>query len=255
MSQFEIYAILNDIHFPFECKRRWKIAVELIKAAGVSHIFLNGDIGEFQGVSSWPVHPNDKGLNLFAELNYLNKKFDELCEIFPDIPVTYICGNHEYRLFRFIRDTAPHLWGIMPDCPTLLQFEKRPYWKFVDYTNDQLVRCGKANLFLRHEPLGGGKNCAKSTAENSYVDVGFGHTHAYQVHTHRKFGPSPYVVKAYSLGFLGDKSRHVFDYRGPKDNWTEGFTLVEASKETGAYSLDFINLSNLPILHRGNLIG
>lgn len=248
---FERYVIYNDVHFPFEDKQRYAISLDIVKELKPNAIFLNGDIGEFQGVSSWPVHPNEKNLNLFAELNYMNDKFDGLCELFKDVPVTYVCGNHEYRLFRFIRDTAPHLWGVVKDCPTLLGFDKRPYWKFVDYTPDQLVRCGKSNLYLRHEPLGGGRLCAKQTAENAYVDIAFGHTHTYQSYTHRKFGPKPYVTRAYSLGFLGDKSRHVFDYRGAKENWTEGFTIVEADPKTGAYTLEFVNLSVLPILFRG----
>ncbi len=182
----------------------------------------------------------------------MNQKFDELCELFPDTPVTYICGNHEYRLFRFIRDLAPQLWGIVPDCPTLFNFDKRPYWKFVDYTTDQLV---KSKLYLRHEPLGHGKHCAAQTATESSVDIAFGHVHSFQIFTHKKFGPTPYQVKAYALGFLGDKTRHVFDYRGSKDNWTEGFTVIECEVETGEYTLEFINLSKLPVLWRGKKYG
>lgn len=249
----ERYAILNDVHFPFEDKQRYSVTLNIVKSIGVVGLYLNGDIGEFQGVSSWPLHPTEKNINLCAELQYMNKKFDELQEMFPDVPVTYICGNHENRLFRYIRDLAPHLWGVVPGCPDLLKFPERPYWKFVDYAPDQLVRCGKSKLYLRHEPLGRGQNHAKATADSSYVDIAYGHTHAYQTSTSRRFGPSPYVVKAYSLGWLGDKSRHVFDYRGPKENWTHGFTIVECDPKTGNYTLEFINLSSLPVLYRGEI--
>jgi hypothetical protein len=246
------YAIFNDVHFPFENKQAYSVALKIIRQIkNLKGIYLNGDIGEFQGVSAWPVHPTEKNINLFAELSYLNKRFDELCEIFPDLPVTYICGNHEYRLFRFIRDTAPQLWGVMPDCPELLQFQKRPYWKFVDYTPTQLVKCGVANLYLRHEPLGRGQNHAKATAESSLVNLGYGHTHAYQVYAHKKFGPKPTTVRAYSLGWMGDVNRNVFDYRGSKDNWVTGFTIVEADEKSGDYTLEFLNLSKLPVLYRG----
>lgn len=247
----ESYAILNDVHHPFEDKQRYALALKIMKSASINHIYLNGDIGEFQGVSAWPMHPSDK-TDFCKELNYLNKRFDELMETFPGVSVTYICGNHENRLFRYIRDIAPALWGTM-DCPALLQFERRPKWKFVDYEPSQLVRCGKANLYLRHEPLGGGQNPAKITAEKSSVDIAFGHTHVYQVHTHRKFGPTPLFTKAYSLGWLGDKSRHVFDYRGSKDNWVLGFTLVECDAKSGEYTLEFIDLRKIPVLYRGKL--
>ncbi len=245
----ERYAILNDIHLPFESKTSYSVALKIMQDVGINHIFLNGDIGEFQGVSSWPSHPSEK-MNFCQEVNYINKKFDEMMVLFPDVPVTLICGNHSWRFFRYIRDVAPAMWGLI-DCPSLLKFPERPNWKFVDYGPTQLVRAGKANLYLRHEPLGMGVNCAKATAEGSWVDIAFGHTHIYQIHTHRKYGPSSLLTKAYSLGWMGDKSRHVFDYRGAKDRWVNGFTIVECDTTDGSYTLEFIVLEKLPVLYRG----
>lgn len=248
------YAILNDVHFPFENKSAYAVALKILQSLpALGGIYLNGDIGEFQGVSAWPVHPTEKNINLFAELTYLNNKFDELQNLFPEVPVTYICGNHEYRLFRFIRDLAPQLWGVMPDCPTLLKFEQRPRWKFVDYSVSQIERCGKSNLYLRHEPLVGGANHSKGTAVKASVDIAYGHTHTYQTNMHRKFGPKPYDTKAYSLGFLGDRTRKVFDYRGSKDDWIEGMTVVDCETKSGDYSLEFVRMNKLPVLFRGKL--
>lgn len=245
----ERYAIWNDIHFPYEDKQRYAISLKIAAELQIKEIYLNGDIGEFQGVSSWPSHPAEK-MNFCKELLYLNKKFDELQEIFPNIKVTYICGNHEYRFFRYVRDIAPAMFGLL-DCPTLLKFPERPLWKFVDYGPTQLVRCGSSNLYLRHEPLLTGASCAKTTAEKSYIDIAFGHTHVHQQYTHKKFGVKSIVNTAYSLGYLGDPSRFIFDYRGSKDNWVRGFTIVECETDTGQYTLEFINLEKIPILYRG----
>lgn len=251
MSSIVTYAILNDVHFPYEDKSRYKAAINIFKSLkNLSHIYLNGDIGEFQGVSSWPTHPTEKGLSFVQELNYINKKFDEMQSDFQGVPVTYICGNHEDRFFRYVRDIAPAMWGVI-DCPLLLKFPERPLWKFVDYTNLQLVRCGASNLYLRHEPLARGRNHATMTAAGSCVDVAYGHTHTYQTASHKKFGPKPYITKAYSLGFLGDKTRRVFDYRGSNDSWVEGATVIECEVKTGEYDLDFRDLRKLPHVYRG----
>lgn len=247
----EVYVVLNDIHFPYEDRQRYQLAISIAKEVKPTHIYLNGDIGEFQGVSSWAIHPSEKGMNFVQEVEYLNKKFDELQAIFPGVPVTLIEGNHCYRFFRYVRDVAPQMWGLI-DCPSLLKFPERPLWKFVPYGPTQLVKCGKSSLYLRHEPIGRGASHAKTTAESSYVDLAYGHTHTYQAHTHRKFGPSPIMTKAYSLGWLGDKSRHVFDYRGSKDNWCTGFTVVECDEKSGAYTLDFISLEVLPVFYKGH---
>ena len=246
----ERYGILNDVHFPYEDRQRYELALRIFQAAGISRLYLNGDIVEFLAVSSWKVHPGERA-DFSFEVQYANKKFDELMLAFPDVPVTYICGNHEHRFFRYVRDIAPAMWGLL-DCPSLLKFPERPLWKFVDYGPSQLERCGNSNLWLRHEPLGGLANCARQTAEKSSVDIAFGHTHVYQVHTHRKFGPVPSCTKAYSLGWLGDKARNVFDYRGAKDNWVQGCTLVECETSTGEYTLEFIDLTKVPLLYRGD---
>jgi predicted phosphodiesterase len=251
----ESYAIINDVHFPYEDKTRYSVCLDIMKEIGPTHLFLNGDIGEIQSFSHWPIHPTEKGIGLIAEIEYMNKKFDELVATFPSTKVTYLCGNHEDRLFRYIRDIAPHMWGIVPDCPELLKFKERPGWKFVPYGPTQLIRCGKANLYLRHEPIGRGVSHAKTTAEASVVDIAYGHTHTYQSYTSRKFGPTPVINKAYYLGWLGDKSRKCFDYRGSKDNWTIGFTAIDCDEKTGNYSLDFICLDRLPVFYKGKAYG
>lgn len=245
------YAIFNDIHFPYEDRQRYSIALKILSNIKfLAHIYLNGDIGEFQSVSAHPIHPSERSLGFMEELTYLNMKLDQLQEMFPGIPVTLVEGNHCYRFFRYIRDVAPQMWGLI-DCPQLLKFPDRPGYKFVTYGPTQLVKCGDSNLYLRHEPLGGGASHAKSTAEKSYIDIAYGHTHQHQSYTHRKFGPIPIVNKAYSLGWLGDRTRHVFDYRGSKDNWVEGFSIVECDEESGDYSLEFIDLRKIPVFYRG----
>lgn len=253
VSSIVTYVILNDVHFPYEDRSRYKVAINIFKSLNnLAGIYLNGDIGEFQGVSAWPTHPTEKGMGFVKELDYMNKKFDEMQSDFQGIPVTYLCGNHENRFFRYVRDIAPAMWGVI-DCPQLLKFPERPHWKFVDYGPSQIERCGKSNLYLRHEPLGGGGNPAKLTAEKSYIDIATGHVHKYCTYSHKKFGVKPIINTAYCLGYLGDKSRHVFDYRGSKDEWVVGCTVVECEVKTGQYTLEFINLEKIPTFYRGRM--
>lgn len=207
----------------------------------LKHIYLNGDIAEIESVSSHPKTPRAQR-NLLDELEYLNKKLDELAVMFPDIPVTYICGNHEHRIFRYVRDMAPEMWGML-ECPSLLKFDQRKGWRFIDYGPSQWVRCGKtADLWLRHEPIVGGMNHAKGTSEKSYVSVCYGHTHQYMQASAKKAGPDPYIVTATSCGWLGDITKSCFDYRGSKDNWVLGFTRIDCDEKTGEYEVRFIRL-------------
>lgn len=204
-------------------------------------IYLNGDVMEIESVSTHPKTPRAQQ-SLLTELEYGKRKFEQLEGIFGDLPIDYISGNHEYRIYRYVRDVAPHLWGMI-ETPKLLGFDERKNCRFHDYKPTQLVRVGETrDLYVRHEPLVGGANHAKGTAEKSLVSVIYGHTHVYQAYTHKKFGPSPITVTAMSNGFLGDISSECFNYRGSKDNWQLGFTRVDCDEKTGEYEARFIFL-------------
>lgn len=236
------YAILNDIHFPYESPLYYHALSLMSQWPNLKAIYLNGDIAEIESVSSHPKGPSAQK-KLLSELEYLNEKLDELGKLFPDIAVRYLSGNHEYRIFRFIRDIAPEMWGML-ECPTLLKFDQRPKWKFIDYGPTQLLKVGKTrDLYVRHEPLVGGVNHAKGTAEKALVSIIYGHTHVHQTFTHKKFGPRPISVTATSNGFLGDLTKDCFDYRGTKDNWQLGFMRVDCDEITGEYETRFQSLS------------
>lgn len=204
-------------------------------------IYLNGDIAEIESVSKHPKTPLAQK-SLLAEFDYLREKLDELTKIFGDLPVDYLSGNHEARVFRFIRDIAPEMWGLV-STPSFLGFDKRINYKWHDYGPGQLVGVGKTrDLFARHEPLVGGINHAKGTAEKALVSIIYGHTHVEQRFTHKKFGPKPISVTAYSNGWLGDITKDCFDYRGTKENWQLGFSRVDCDERTGDYEVRFIYL-------------
>jgi len=232
------YAVLNDIHFPYEGNAYYK-AIKLIeKYPDLRGIYLNGDVCEIESVSAHPKSPRAQQ-SLLNELEYANKKFDQLEKLFGDIPIDYICGNHEYRIFRYIRDMAPQLWGML-EAPKLFRFDERKNFKFYDYKPTQLVKVGNTkDLYVRHEPLAGGANHSKGTAEKSVVSIIYGHCHVYQSYTSKKFGPEPYNVTAVSNGWLGDINQDCFNYRGSKDNWQTGFSRIDVDEKTGEYEIRF----------------
>lgn len=235
------YAILNDIHIPYQGKCYYTAISMMQQWPALRGIYLNGDIAEIESVSAHPKSPTAQRL-LLDELDCVNKEFDNLQKLFPGIPVHYLSGNHEFRMYRFIRDMAPQLWGMLHE-PKIFKFDQRPGWMFHNYGPTQLVKVGKTrDLYVRHEPIAGGATHSKGTAEKSVVSIIYGHTHVYQQYTAKKFGPNPYNVTAISNGWLGDITKPCFDYRGSKDNWQNGFTRVDCDERTGEYEARFIFL-------------
>jgi predicted phosphodiesterase len=245
------YAVLNDVHFPYESPA-YKRAIKIIASwNNLKAIILNGDICEISSIKSHPAHPEDERF-LGKEIEYANSQFDLLQETFQEIPIAYVCGNHEHRVFRYIQNQAPHLWGLI-DCPKLFKFDERPGWRFFQYGPRQLIQIGKTGLYARHEPLGMGLNPAKATADNSYVDVIFGHTHRYQVYSHKKFGPTPILTTAISNGWLGDASAKIFDYRPAKESWSLGFAEILVDSDTWEYHYNFVNLADHNPFYEGDI--
>lgn len=235
------YCVLNDVHFPYEGKCYHEAIKQIAKLPALRGIYLNGDIAEIESVSAHPKSPTAQKL-LLDELDYLNCELDKIESQFQGVSVDYICGNHEGRMYRFIRDIAPQMWGMLKE-PKLLKFDERKGFTFHDYGPTQWVKCGITNdLFLRHEPLVGGAYHAKGTAERSYVSVLYGHTHQYQHFTSKKMGPTPYVNMAMSCGWLGDIKQPCFDYRGSKDNWVNGWTRIDVDENSKEYEVRFIKV-------------
>jgi hypothetical protein len=232
------YAVLSDVHFPYEGPAYYAAIEEMRTWPNLKEIFLNGDILEIVSCSRHPKTPGAIN-SLLAECDYANQKFDTLQKLFPNIPIRFIEGNHENRIFKYLRDEAPTFWGLI-HAPKLFNFEDRG-WLFFPYEPMQWVKCGKTkDLYLRHEPLVMGANHAKGTAEKSYVSIMYGHVHQRAEYTHKKLGPTPYHVTAYSPGWLGDINKECFNYRGAKDNWSNGFARIDCDEKSGEYEVKLI---------------
>lgn len=255
MSGIEEYAILNDIHFPYESPHYDLVISFLESRPLLKHIYLNGDILELEAPSRHLKDP--RGIkHVQYEFDYGNMRLDEIEGKFSGIPVTFLEGNHCYRFARFISERCPELFGLRGlTVSDQLLFSERSQFTYVPYGPSQLSQCGASKLFLRHEPLSGGVGCARKTAQESLVDLAFGHTHIYEVGRHRKFGPEPKLTTAYSLGWLGNRDASIFNYRSAKENWTEMFSLVQCNIETGDYHLHAIDVSKGSFTFEGRAYG
>lgn len=243
-TPIEEYVIFNDAHWPYESSL-YDTALDFLETRPLlKSIYLNGDLLEVESLTSHPRHP--LGIKFFKdEIDYGNARFDELEVRFQGVPVHLNEGNHCYRFFRYLRDKAPELFGLKGmSIPEQFEFKKRKDYSFLEYSPTQLKRCGKSNLYLRHEPIGSGSGHAKTTAERSIIDIAYGHTHVYQEYTDKKFGPIPLINTATSLGWIGDSREEIFGYRPAKEHWCELFTLVQCEVKTGAYTKHILKAEN-----------
>jgi hypothetical protein len=75
-------------------------------------IVVNGDAVDFPSISTHPKLPGHFHLNLQQEVDWAKDLFRELRRLAPNAAIYFVIGNHEYRLVRYLADTAPALASL-----------------------------------------------------------------------------------------------------------------------------------------------
>lgn len=185
-----------------------------------SEVVILGDYADFYCVSSHKKDPRVFNL-LTEEVEDVHVGLDELDKILPDAQKVYIEGNHEYRLERYLIDSAPALFGVT-DTEHVLKLAGRPGWKFIPYGPNQSYRVMGSHLVARHEPLA---TTAKATASKALCSLVYGHIHTIEESHIVGLDGTNYVT--FSVGWLGDiRKDKIFNYVKNHWQWQLGFGLV-----------------------------
>ncbi len=221
--------IVSDVHVPFHDRRAWRVFL-LVVALGWDEIVINGDFADCLSVSFHPRNPNRK-YRLKLEIDAVNKALDQLQAVAGEAKITYIGGNHEYRLDRYIAEKAPELYGLEGTTfPDLLGLRDRGI-TWIAY-KAPAYRVGKLSII--HDIGRAGVN----TARQSLLDFGgnlvVGHSHragvAYQGTVR---GEAHVCVNG---GWLGDARQVDYTYtdKAVRD-WQLGFTSAAVERNGNAH--------------------
>jgi UDP-2,3-diacylglucosamine pyrophosphatase LpxH len=224
-----------DTHFPFEHKRAVRLVLKVADFLGSSlkEIYFLGDLADFYYISGHgKSHPSMKG-HLKLECDSINAFLDHIDKRYPRTKKIFIEGNHEYRLERFVTETAPALYGMI-DWQTEFGLRSGPYrqarpgWRVVPYGPRQKAKVMGSALWAKHEPL---SSSAKASAARSMRNVVYGHIHRIEESHVVALDDDNYVN--FSVGWLGDKKYDkVFGYVKNNHQWQLGFGLVYVCPKT-----------------------
>jgi len=138
--------ILSDIHIPYHDEIAVNAALNHGKKKKPDVIILNGDIGDFYGVSR---HDKDPRRSLADELDAIRQFLFHLRKQFPSARILYKIGNHEARMEMFLVKNAPVLLGVSDfELPVLLKFEELNIELVPSLT---LIRLGNLPIYHGHE--------------------------------------------------------------------------------------------------------
>lgn len=100
--------VINDVHVPFQNNTMIEGVVNLLEDEQPDEIILNGDMVDFYDLSSFDKDPSRID-NLQNELDILSAMLHIFRSACPDAKITYVVGNHEDRLRKYLWKKAPAL--------------------------------------------------------------------------------------------------------------------------------------------------
>ena len=211
---------IPDCHIPFVDVRAYSIMLSIATDLAPQEVVILGDYLDFYNVSN---HPKDSKIrvSLEEELCQGREHLAELRGLFPQSKITFIEGNHEYRLYRYLQSNAPQLSSFV-DFADLIGLKGLGI-DFVPYGPHQGYQPFNSFLTARHEPQSGGDNCASASLKKAFGSVIFGHTHRLQ--EAHGVGIDGREHTAISSGWLGNKNQPVFNFCKSHHQWQQGFTV------------------------------
>jgi predicted phosphodiesterase len=198
------------------------------KAWGPDAVISLGDFCDFYSVSSHSKDPM-RGICLEEEANMCFELLEKIRALGAKEHI-FVCGNHEDRFDRYIRDQAPALHGIT-SISKLLDL-KGSGWKVINYRD--FITIGK--VLFTHDLDYTGAYVAQRSLACAQKNVVVGHCHriSYAVQGDA-LGRSKVGV---SFGWLGDTDAADYMHRlKAKQDWSHGFGLGYLDEKSGVMFL------------------
>lgn len=215
------FVVLSDIHFPYHDKKALKAVYTFLKEIEVKEIILNGDILDMYDVSQFDKDP-ERINSLQKELNLCYDFFSTLRKLQPAAKITYIKGNHSFRLERYLMK-HPELYSLdalkLPNLLRLADFN-------IGY-EDKAYQLG--SLKIIH-----GSVVRKFSAYSAHAEMDKNDCSGISGHVHRlgcyyKQTPTRYLAW-YESGCLCDINPEYVD----NPNWQQGFLYGYIDKDSFA---------------------
>ena len=226
-----------------------KIAKDLNAWKPIDEIIILGDFGDFYWLSMHARLPEhfDIECTLSDEIFSIKMRLKELRDLFPNAKITYLMGNHEFRLDRYIVNKCAEMFEFLKMSELLLlkEYGVKP----IPYGKSQKYKVLGSNLMARHEPISMGEYCSGGTANKAKTSIVFGHTHRVQTFTTCDMWENE--INCYSLGWLGNRNSPAVQFIRGMETWAHAFGYAQVYKKD--HFLDVIRIKNYKAICNGKV--
>jgi UDP-2,3-diacylglucosamine pyrophosphatase LpxH len=216
-----MHVVASDIHAPFQDRAVVNLLLRFIRDHKPGYVHLLGDIVDCYQISRFSKDPLRKE-NLQDELDAGRRFLQRVRDAAPRSRIIYSEGNHEKRLTKYLRSTAPELAGLRClQLPELLSFDELG----VKYRSEQNPYRVGSLLFTHGQVV---RKWAAWSAKGHWEKFGccviHGHTHRLGTFYHRDIDDT---YGAWENGCLCDLNP---EYVVAPD-WQHGWSVVWSDKE------------------------
>lgn len=179
--------VANDFQVPFHDQEALGLFKLFLRNEQPDWLILNGDFQDFWEISSFDRTPR-AGTRFIDEIQIGRQILRSFRRILPRARITWLEGNHEFRLRKYLIRNAKELYGLpgltVPELFGLKQLDIRyvPCHRQASRFTDNFVRVGR--LFVGHwgTVATQGGYAAKKLVEAKGVSLLQGHTHRFGAH-------------------------------------------------------------------------
>ncbi|MDA2925806.1 metallophosphoesterase [Acidobacteria bacterium AH-259-G07] len=179
--------IANDFQIPFHNQKALALFKVFLRREKPDWLILNGDFHDFWEISNFDLTPRT-GKEFLEEIKIGQKILKSFRRILPKARITWIEGNHEFRLRRYLIHKAKELYGLpglsVPELFGLkeLNIKYIPCSQGASRFTSNFIRVG--NLYVGHWPTVAkhAGYAAKGLVDDKGVSLLQGHTHRFGAH-------------------------------------------------------------------------
>ncbi len=232
--RWQMVVVVNDFHVPFHDEAALTALHRFLRRERPDWLILNGDFMDFWEISRFDLTPR-AGKEFREEIRIGKVILRDVRRLLPRARITWIEGNHEFRLRRYVIQNARHLYGLpglsVPELFELkrLRIEYVACHPAASKFTDNFIRVG--NLYVGHwdkMALHGGY-AAKGLVEAKGVSVLQGHTHRFGAHA-RTTVDGRILLGIENSSMCRREASYV-----AHPNWQLGFSVVYVDPVSGRF--------------------
>jgi predicted phosphodiesterase len=228
---WQMVVVANDFQVPFHDSKCLALLNLFLENEQPDWLILNGDFHDFWEISNFDLAPRG-GKRFLKEIEIGSEILAEFRRILPKVRITWIEGNHEFRLRKYLMRDARELYGLKAlTVQKLFGLQKLkigyvPCHRSASRFTDNFIRVGDLYVGHWHTVARQGGRAARLLAEAKGVSVLQGHTHRFGARA-RTAVDGCVLLGIENFSMCPRRSRYV-----SCPNWRQGFSLIYLQRTT-----------------------